>query len=178
MLKKLLLAVAVALPMFASAQTVKLGLVDTNAIIGQMPETAEAQKKINEVSKRLDTEYNSLGEEMKRKLDEYQNMKADEPAAIKDRKTRELSEYQQKIQNFEKQAMNDLQKLQQDLMAPIMKKVNDAIQAVGMEGNYTLIQDKNPQIVLYFGAPAIDITNDVKNKLGIKGTATTAPAAK
>lgn len=178
MFKKLLLAAALALPMLASAQTVKLGLVDTNAIIGLMPETAEAQKKINEVSKRLDTEYNSLGEEMKRKLDEYQNMKEDEPAAIKERKTRELSEYQQKIQNFEKQAMNDLQKLQQDLMAPILKKVNDAIQAVGMEGGYTMVQDKNPQIVLYFSSPAVDITNDVKNKLGIKGTAATTTTAK
>ena len=174
MLKKLLLAVAVALPMIASAQTVKLGLVDTNSIVSQMKETAEAQNKINDMSKRLDTEYKSLTDEMQRKLDEFQNMKADEPTAIKERKARELEEYQQKIQNFERQAYSDLQKLQSDLMAPIMKKIQDAIHTVGMEGGYTLIQDMNPQSILYYGAPAVDITNDVKAKLG----ASIVPATK
>ena len=38
MLKKILLAVAVAIPMFASAQTVKIGIVDTNAVFQAMPE--------------------------------------------------------------------------------------------------------------------------------------------
>ena len=51
MLKKLLLAVAVALPMFASAQTVKIGIVDTNAVMTAMPETTAAQTKMQEIQK-------------------------------------------------------------------------------------------------------------------------------
>ena len=37
MIKKFLLAVAMIIPMFASAQSLKVGLVDTNSIIGAMP---------------------------------------------------------------------------------------------------------------------------------------------
>ncbi len=167
MLKKLFLAAALLFPMLASAQTLKIGLVDQNEIVSKMPDTTEAQKKLEEVSKKYDEEYNKLNEEMQRLYDELKNMKEDELPAIKERKTREFTDYQQKIQQFEQQAMNDLQKMQAELMNPIIQKVRAAIEAVGKEGGYSLIQDKNPQITIYFEAPVVDITTDVKAKLGI-----------
>ncbi len=169
MLKKILLAVAIALPMFgASAQTVKIGLVDTNTIVQAMPETTEAQTKLADASKKYEDEYARLGEEMKRLYDELNNMKPDELQAIKDRKTREFTDQQQKVQQFEQQAQQDLAKMQQELMAPIFAKLKTAVEAVGREGGFSLIQDNNPQLTLYYGAPTEDITPKVKAKLGIK----------
>lgn len=168
MLKKLLLVAAVLFPMLASAQTLKIGLVDTNEIFTKMPESAEAQKQIEEVNKKYQDEYNKLGEEMKRMYDELQNMKEDELPAIRERKTREFSDYQQKIAQFEEQAMQDIQKMQQDLMAPILQKIRGAVEAVGKEGGYSMIQEKNPQLTIYFAAPVVDVTNEVKAKLGVK----------
>lgn len=168
MLKKILLVAALIFPMLASAQTLKIGLVDTSDILAKMPDTAAAQKLLEEVSKKYDEEYAKLGEEMKRMYDELQNMKEDELPAIRERKTREFTDYQQKIQMFEQNAMSDMQKQQQDLMAPIMQKIRNAIESVGKEGQYSLIQDKNPQLTIYFAEPVVDITPDVKAKLGIK----------
>lgn len=168
MLKKLLLVAAVLFPMLASAQTLKIGLVDTNEIFNKMPETAEAQTKVAEVSKKYEDEYAKLGEEMKRMYDELQAMSNDELPAIKERKTREFTDYQQKMQQFENTAMQDLQKLQADLMGPIMQKIRTAVEAVGKENGYSLIQEKNAQITLYYDSPVVDITNDVKAKLGLK----------
>jgi len=167
MLKKLLLVAAVLIPMLASAQTVKIGLVDVNEIFNKMPEREAAEKQIAEVSKKYEAENEKLGEEMKRMYDEFQAMKEDELPAIKERKARELQDYNQKIQQFQQTAYNDLQKLQSDLMAPIMQKIQTAVEAVGKEGSYSLIQPKNPELVLYFGAPVEDITNQVKAKLGV-----------
>lgn len=169
MIKKILLAAAILLPArFASAQTVKIGLVDTNAVIAAMPETTAAQTKLAESTKKYEDEYAKLGEEMKRMYDELNNMKSDELQAIKDRKTREFTDYQQKMQTFEQTAAQDLQKMQQELMAPIVQKVQQAITSVGQEGGYSLIQDANPQIVLFHASPVVDVTADVKAKLGIK----------
>ncbi|MDE6444084.1 MAG: OmpH family outer membrane protein [Muribaculaceae bacterium] len=168
MFKKLLLVAALILPMLASAQTLKIGLVDTNDIISKLPDTAAAQKQIEETSKKYDDEYAKLGEEMKRLYDELQKMGENELPAIKERKTREFTDYQQKMQQFEQTAMQHLQNLQGELMAPIMQKVRNAIEAVGKEGGYSLIQDKNPQITLYFAAPVVDATPEVKAKLGVK----------
>ena len=167
MFKKLLLVAALLLPMLASAQTLKIGLVDTAEIIDKLPDTAAASKQVGDVSKKYEDEYAKLGEEMKRMYDELQNMKEDELPAIRERKTREFTDYQQKIQQFEQTAMNDIQKLQQDLMMPIFQKVRTAVESVGKEGGYSLVQEKSAQTVLYFDAPVVDITNEVKAKLGI-----------
>lgn len=168
MFKKLLLVAAMLIPMLASAQTLKIGLVDTNEILPNMPETTAAQKQLEEISKKYDDEYNKLGQEFKRMYDEYNAMGDNELPAIKERKTRELSDYQQKMQQFEQTAYQDIQKTQNELMAPIYQKVRQAIESVGQEGGYSLIQEKNPQLTFYYAAPVIDITVEVKAKLGLK----------
>lgn len=170
MLKKIILAVAIALPMFgASAQsTVKLGLVDTSAVLQALPDTQEAQKKVADASKKYDEEYQKLGEEMKRMYNELSQMKEDELPAIRERKTRELQDYSQKIQTFEQTAQQDLQRMQQELLNPIFTKIKDAVESVGKEGGFSMIQDYNPQQTLYYAAPVVDVTAQVKAKLGIK----------
>lgn len=167
MLKKLLLAAVMLIPMLASAQTLKMGIVDLAEIFNKMPEREAAEKQIAEVSKKYEAENEKLGEEMKRMYDEFQAMKEDELPAIKERKARELQDYNQKIQQFQQTAYNDLNKLQADLMGPIQQKLQSAVEAVGKEGGYSLIQPKAPDVILYYGAPVEDITAQVKAKLGI-----------
>lgn len=170
MFKKIILAVALMLPVFgASAQsTVKIGLVDTAAIIQVLPDTEQAQKKVADTSKKYEDEYAKLNEEFKRMYDEFNAMSPDELPAIKERKTRELQDYTAKIQQFEQTAQQDLARMQQELLAPIFQKVRDAVESVGKEGNYSLIEDFNPQTTLYYAAPVEDITSQVKAKLGVK----------
>lgn len=168
MLKKLLLAVCVAVPMLASAQTLKIGIVDVQGVIQVLPEYAAAEQRINDVSKRYQDEYNNLGAEMQRKYEEFQNLPDNELPAIRDRKARELQDYQQKIQQFMQDADQQLQKMQADEMAPIVSKVRDAIESVGKEGNFSLIQMLDPQLVLFHQSPVEDITPLVKTKLGVK----------
>lgn len=168
MFKKILLVAALLIPMLASAQTLKIGLVDVNEIVPKMPESTEASKQLDEASKKYEEELGKLQEEMKRRVEEFQNMGQDELPAIRERKTRELADYQAKIEQFGDEARQHLQNMYQELMAPILQKVQTAIQAVGKEGGYSLIQDKNPQLIYYFDAPVIDITNDVKAKIGIQ----------
>lgn len=167
MLKKILLAVAVALPMFASAQTVKIGIVDTNAVFQVMPETAAAQTKLQDIQKKYQDEFSRLEEEYKRMVDDLQKMKEDELPAIRERKTREINDYQQKIQAFMQSADNDIAQQQQNLMAPIGTKIREAIESVGKEGGFSLIQNYSPDQTLFFAAPIVDITAQVKAKLGI-----------
>ena len=168
MFKKILLVAALLIPMLASAQTLKVGLVDLNEIITKMPETADAEKQVGDASKKYEDEFAKLQDEMKRRLDEYQNMKEDELPAIKERKAREIQDYQTKIEQFSQEAMQHLQQMNQQLMTPVIQKVRTAIESVGKEGGYSLIQDKNPQLTYYFASPVVDITDDVKAKLGVK----------
>lgn len=166
MLKKFLFALALAIPMFANAQNLKVGLVDTDAIMAVLPDVAAAQTKLQEVQKKYQDEAMRLEEEYKRLIEDYQNIKEDELPAIRERKTREITDYQTKLQQFEQTASQDLQNQQQALMAPIMQKIREAIESVGREAGYSLIQERGTTI--YFAAPVEDITPQVKAKLGLK----------
>lgn len=167
MIKKILLAAALAIPMFASAQSLKVGIVDVEEVVQKLPDYTEAQNKYVETSKKYEDEFAKLQEELKRRYDEIQNMPQDELQVIQERKVKDFQEYQLKTQQFEQTAAQELQKVQSDLLAPIYQKVNNAIQAVGQEGGYSLIEAKVSQFILYYASPVVDITPEVKAKLGV-----------
>lgn len=168
MIKKLLLVAFMVLPMFAFSQDLKIGIVSLEEIIEKLPEYQDAQAKFVETSKRYEDELAKLNDELKRRYDDIQAMPDDELPAIKERKMREFQEYQVKIQQFTQTADQDLAKVQQDLMAPLEKKVRDAIESVGSEGGFSLIEQKVSQLILYYAAPVVDITEQVKTKLGVQ----------
>ena len=75
----------------------------------------------------------------------------------------ELQDLDQKIQQFRQTASQDLQRQQEQLLAPIQQKVINAINAVGAEGNYTFIFENTAPV--YVGSDVTDVTNSVKTKL-------------
>lgn len=165
MIKKILLAVALAIPMFVSAQTLKIGVVDTSAIMQAMPDTKTAENKLADTSKKYEEEFGKLQTEFGKLYEEFQKMPESEPQAIRERKTRELADMQQKIETFQQSASQDLQKMQQELMAPIISKVRDAIESVAKENSYSIVEEAGA--LIYFAAPVVDITSHVKAKLGV-----------
>ncbi len=170
MLKKIVLAIALVIPFVGAQaqQALKIGLVDTNVIVQAMPETTQAQTKLQEAGQKYQAEFTKLQEEYKRLVDDYQAMKPDELQAIKERKTRAIDECQQKIANFQDSAQQDLARMNQELMAPIFQKIKSAVETVGKEGGFSLIQENSPQLTFYHAAPVVDVTTQVKAKLGLK----------
>ena len=158
MIKRLILAVLVALPFSALAQ--KFGVVDLDNVFQAMPETATAQTQLTDASKKYEDEFQKLREEVDKLFAEYQNLQKDPatPDAIKERRLNELTERDQK----------DLARLQEQLMAPIQQKINDAVKAVGQEGNFTFIFPNEQGLLLYTGTDVVNVTALVKTKLGIK----------
>lgn len=166
MIKKLLLAVLIAMPAMVSAQ--KFGTINTADLMQNLPEMKEIQTQLEASSAKYDSEYKNLADEMQKKYDEFQKLSNDAtvPDAIKERRIQEIQELDQKIQQFRTTASQDLQRQQEQLMAPVQQKVISAIQSVGAEGGYTFIfENTNP---IYSGKDVIDVTSAVKAKLGIK----------
>lgn len=161
MLKKLFLAIMIALPSMAFAQ--KFGVIDTNALTADLPEMKEVQTQLEASAQKYDTEFKNLTTEMEKKYTELQQMDANTPQTIKDRRIQELQELDQKISQFRQTAQQDLQRQQEQLMAPIQQQVMNAIKAVGAEGNYTMIFEN--VVPLYTGGEVVDITSIVKGKL-------------
>jgi outer membrane protein len=81
-------------------------------------------------------------------------------------KEKEIQGLQQRIQEFQQTAGEQLQAKQNELFKPIYDKVTKAIQDVAKENKFTYIFDVNS--VLYYSEESIDITSMVKAKLAIK----------
>ena len=166
MFKKLIIAVAfaIALPLAMSAQ--KFGVVDVDAILPNLPEFKSVQEQLEKASQNYQQEFSKLQEEFDKKFAEYQALDATTPASIKERRESELQELGTKIDQFRNTAAQDLQRQQQTLMAPVQQKVIDALNSVGQEGSYTFIFQTGQ--AAYQGKDVIDVTADVKAKLGIQ----------
>ena len=70
---------------------------------------------------------------------------------------------------FNQSAREQLQKKQEQLMAPIITAVRNAISEVGNEGKYTFILDQ--QVTSFRASNAPDVTAQVRKKLNIPANA-------
>lgn len=163
MLKKIILAVLIALPSIAFGQ--KFAVVDTQTIIEAMPETKEMEATLQAASKKYQDEYKNLTDKFNKEMADFQNLAADTPESIKQRRVQELQELEQKMAQFSQTAEMDLGQQQQRLIVPIRERIQSAIQSVGTEGGYTMIFEK--QSPLFIGADATDVTAAVRTKLGL-----------
>lgn len=80
----------------------------------------------------------------------------------------EIQDRAGKVEQFRQTATQDLQRQQEQLMAPIQSKINEAVKTVGKEGSFTFIFPEEPALILYQGADVTDVTALVKTKLGLK----------
>jgi len=165
MIKKLLLAIMLVLPMVGFAQG-KFGVINTQSLMEGMPEMKEVQTQLEASGKKYEDEFKALQDEFQKKYTELQSMEETTPQTIKDRRVQEIQELQQKIEQFRATATQDLGRQQEQLIAPIQQKVMTAIQAVGDEGGFTFIFEN--QVPVYVGKDAVDVTTLVKGKLGLK----------
>lgn len=168
MIKKIFLAIAIALPMCVAAQAPKFGVVNTTTIFDAMPEKATAQAQLETASKTYEDEFKKLTDELQKKYTEFQALEKDTttPETIKERRIQEMQELEQKINQFRATAQQDLQRQQEQLMAPIEQKIQTAIKAVGSENGFTFIF---PDVLPAFtGTDVLDVTPLVKAKLGIQ----------
>ena len=152
------------------AQAQKFGYVNTSEIFNVMPDKVTAENSLKQVSDQYEAEFKRLQDAFQKKMTEYETADQDPntPQAIKDRHNQELQEEYMKIQNFQQTASQDLQRKQDELIAPITQKLQNAIQAVGAEGGYTFIFDQAAGSILYTGANAEDVSAKIKAKLGIQ----------
>lgn len=166
MIKKIFVAILIALPMMAVAQAPKFGVVNTQTLIQDLPDFKEAQEQIASVSKKYEDEFSKLKESMEKTYADFQALPQDTPETIKERRIQEIQDLDQKMQQFQATATQDIQRQQETLMAPIQEKVRQALNAVGKENNMTFIFES--LMPLYTGTDVTDVTPLVRAKLGLK----------
>lgn len=154
------------LPGFAQ-QNLKFGHVNTEEIFMALPELQGIQTQIEEEYKKQESNLTLMQEELKGKQESYmataKTMTAEERGNVE----KELVEMNQRIQNFYTLAQQQLQAKEQELKAPLLLKVQNAIQEVGGEQGFIYIFEAASGLPVYHSDKSIDVGPMVKAKLGI-----------
>ena len=171
MLKKILFAIMLTLPMGVFAQNLKFGHINAQEILSAMPEFTKAQTELQTLEKQLTDELKRNQEEFNKKYQEFQQAMEKEklPQNIAERRQKELQEMAQRQEAFQHQAAEQMQQAQVDKMTPVYKKLDDAIKAVGAAEGVIYVFDLARTPIPYVNeSMSVNLTNKVKQHLGIR----------
>jgi outer membrane protein len=175
-----IIALLIVIPALSFAQkTFKFGHVNKQELIQALPDRDSAIIKLQKFQKELEDNLQTMNVEYQNKLQKYlddQKTGTMDPL-IKQSREKELTTMQQNIQQFQETAQQLYQQKQNDLMQPILEKIQKAISEVGKEGGFTYIFDLAAQSVAFYSSESQDISDLVKQKLNIKGTGAAAKPA-
>ncbi|MDD7468932.1 MAG: OmpH family outer membrane protein [Porphyromonas sp.] len=161
----LILCAAMLFPIFAGAQSHKIGIVDSQKVLSEMPEMKSMQSELDNLAKKYEDTLVQLQKEFQTKYQDFVKEQETMVESIKSRKQQELEDLSKRIQDLNNVAQQDMQKKQVELFAPIQTKLREAINKVGNDGGFTYIMDSSQ--MLYVGNGSEDVTSLVKSKLGL-----------
>jgi outer membrane protein len=157
-----------------SAAQGKIGYINTEELMGSMPESEKASKDLNEYQNLLQQQNNDLIKELNEKDSLFVKDSSRLSEVQKKFRRDELIKLYQEVQGFNQKAQETLQNRSNELLVPIRSKAMDAIKAVAKESGFAYIID-NTSGTLLIAPPGDDILQLVKKKLGIKDPAPKSP---
>ena len=84
---------------------------------------------------------------------------------VRSTREKEIQDYDKRIQNFNRMAQQTLSEKEQELLQPVINKVEKAIKAVGEEEGFIYIFDVSSQMILYNSDQSVNVEDMVKAKL-------------
>ncbi len=162
-------ALIVALTVTVSAVSAqKAGRVSVQDIIMSMPETAAMQTELETISKDYSDNLETMQVELNNKLTDFQQNASTMNESIRSLKEKDMQDLNTRMQQFEQNARQELQVMQNKLLEPIIEKARTAISDVAKSGGYMVVYDEGVGALAYYDDSVTDLTPAVKTKLGIK----------
>ncbi len=150
-------------PLAALAADLKIGVVDTGAILSSSAEGKRAQeaikKKAEDLSRPLGTKRQDLG----RQVEEFQKQAG---VMKEDARKAKAQELEKKMADFDRQAQDadkQLTQFRESTLGPLTKKMDQALEAVSREEKLDLVLDKS---VVLISNKSMDMTDKVRSKFG------------
>ena len=170
-MKKLFKVALVAVSMlfvgnFAQAQT-KIGYLNFQALLGQMPEAKTIKSQLDIYSKQFTDQLSVMNTELQTKGKEFQSQQATMTDAVRSVKQAELQDLQNRMQAYNTTAQQKFDEKSNELIKPLSDKARAAVVAVAKEKGYTYVIDSGTTTLLV-SPDGDDMMEAVKVKLGVK----------
>jgi outer membrane protein len=151
-----------------SAQA-KLGYVDSQIILTQLPEAIKAQGDLDALTSRWSNQLDSMTVSYQESLADYQKQANTMTEERRLSAQQELIAKEQAIMDFRRQKFGqqtgEIYQRQEEIFNPVKDKIYKAIEEVAKSEGMQFVFDKSGDILLLYADQAFDITYKVLDKL-------------
>ena len=154
--------------MLFAQKSVKIGYIDSQTILTQLPEAIKAQGEIQSAVDQVKGQIDSLGQLYQTTLADYQK----QANMMTDAKKKEA---QQKIMGMEQDyntlrakldANGEVAQMNQKLMKPIVDKIKKTVGEIAKQEGVQLVLEKSDQLqTIWYAEPSMDLTFKVLDKM-------------
>ncbi len=151
----------------AQSQNLKFGHINSDELIQALPEFDSASVQLDNFRQELINALELMQVELRNKSDAYTKETKNLTDVVRQTKEQELYDLNNRIQDFQTNAQEQLQNKQIELFQPIYTKVDKAIKNVGKENGFVYIF--NIGSILYVDeTKSVNVLPLAKAKLGLK----------
>jgi outer membrane protein len=161
-------------PVKVEAQELRIGVVDADLILAQMPELTTINDQLEGFVSRKRREFAQLETSFLRAREEFEQKVAVISESARQVEQERLAEMARNLQQFQMEYQNELLSRQESLINPLRDKILNAINEVSRELGLAYVLNRmvnnGDMVVLYMSEDMrnrYDITERVKLKLGV-----------
>ena len=146
---------------------IKIGYVDSNEIMNNFEEVRQVQVDLEKEQKRLEAEFNDLVYSLDSLKQDYERQRLLMSDTRRNEKETEIANKEKSIQKFQLDKFGpegEIYRKQNQLLKPVLGKIDEAIQKVGSERGYDFILDAVSGALLY-ALDSHNLTEDVMEEL-------------
>ncbi|MGM0636124.1 MAG: OmpH family outer membrane protein [Bacteroidota bacterium] len=163
-MKKIFFVLALVIAFSGYSQS-KVGTINTDFIISQMPELTGVEQEIKSYGKELDQEIRSKYAEYQKLVEKFNEEEAELNDVMKQFKQNEIIDLEEDIQNLQQNSQQKLRSKQEELLRPLYTTIGNALEQVVEKHNYTQIFDEGNNLV--YISPEYDVTIEVMKILDL-----------
>ena len=146
---------------------IKIGYVDSNEIMNNFEEVRQVQVDLEKEQRRMESEFNNLVAQLDSLQQDYDRQRLLMSETRRLEKENEIMTMKKSAEEFQLKKFGpegDIYRKQNELLKPVLKKIDDAIQKVGSEQGYDFILDAMSGALLY-ALDSHNLTEDVMDEL-------------
>jgi len=146
--------------------TFRFGFLSYEAALKSMPDYAIVQQKLADLRQQYQDETLRVEDEFNRKYEEFLEGQREFPKTILQKRQTELQELLDKNIQFKENSRKELEKAEQDLMAPLKIRLIETLGNIGRQNGYAFIIDTDVKALPFINpAMGIDLNQQVQDAL-------------
>lgn len=171
MKKKILISLMFSLTTIVTMAQQKIGYVDTDYILKNIPAYQAAQAQLDKISADWQKEIENIYQQVDKMYRDFQAEKVLLTEEMKTKRENEIIAKEKEAKDLQRKYFGkdgELFKKRNELVKPIQDEVFNTIKELAIQGNFSLIFDVAGNSNMLYTDPKLDKSDDVLKKLGYK----------